>query len=173
MYPSMCDGVQMFKELKGELANLHDADDADEHEREIERMRDELLLDNCSGQDFVDKVNVLILDHNPYIQMPYVGERLGRIIKFLPAALAGEARVLLRELIDKKVLGKESRVIEETMRLVMMAHTPVPVSAVIKKTKRASAVAAAAFSRKGDSAGGSPHGRPPYELPNGQWCSKG
>eukprot|EP00965_Chrysotila_dentata_P080072 2641679-Pleurochrysis_carterae.AAC.1 len=24
MYPSMCDGVQMFKELKDELANLHD-----------------------------------------------------------------------------------------------------------------------------------------------------
>eukprot|EP00965_Chrysotila_dentata_P017825 593329-Pleurochrysis_carterae.AAC.1 len=62
--------------------------------------------------------------------MPYVGERLGRlIIKFLPAALAGEGRALLRELIHKKVLGKESRVIEETMRLVKMAHTPVPVSA--------------------------------------------
>eukprot|EP00965_Chrysotila_dentata_P125916 4161734-Pleurochrysis_carterae.AAC.1 len=66
-------------------------------------MRDELLPDNCFGQDFADKVNVLIRDHNTYIQMPYVGERLGRlIIKFLPAALAGEGRALLRELIDKK-----------------------------------------------------------------------
>eukprot|EP00965_Chrysotila_dentata_P113081 3736288-Pleurochrysis_carterae.AAC.1 len=142
MYPSMYDGVQMFKELKDELANLHDAYDADEHERDIERMRDELLPDNCSGQDFADKVNVLIRDHNPYIQVPYMGERLGRlIIKFLPAALAGEGRALLRELIEKKVLDKESRFIKEIKRLVKLAHTPAPVSAVNKhqgkKGKRA------------------------------------
>eukprot|EP00965_Chrysotila_dentata_P170084 5613807-Pleurochrysis_carterae.AAC.1 len=84
---------QMFKELKDELANLHDAYDSDEHERKIENTRDELLPDNCTGQEFADKVNTLIRDHNPYIQMPYVGERFGRlIIKFLPAALAGEGR---------------------------------------------------------------------------------
>eukprot|EP00965_Chrysotila_dentata_P031353 1045175-Pleurochrysis_carterae.AAC.1 len=45
----------MFKELKDELANLHDAYDADEHEKEIERMRDDILLDNCTGQKFADK----------------------------------------------------------------------------------------------------------------------
>eukprot|EP00965_Chrysotila_dentata_P051357 1703178-Pleurochrysis_carterae.AAC.2 len=33
MYPSLYNGVQMFKELKDELANLHDAYDSDEHER--------------------------------------------------------------------------------------------------------------------------------------------
>eukprot|EP00965_Chrysotila_dentata_P147240 4861448-Pleurochrysis_carterae.AAC.1 len=75
----MYDGVQMFKELKYELANLHDAYDADEQEREIERIRDDPLFDNCTGQEFADKVNKLIRDHNPYIQMPYVGERLGRL----------------------------------------------------------------------------------------------
>eukprot|EP00965_Chrysotila_dentata_P002596 84833-Pleurochrysis_carterae.AAC.1 len=74
--------------------------------------------------------------------MPYVGERLGRlIIKFLPAALAGEGRALLRNLIDKKILGNESKVIEETVRLVKMAHSSVPVSAATKgmnkKDKRA------------------------------------
>eukprot|EP00965_Chrysotila_dentata_P089026 2939077-Pleurochrysis_carterae.AAC.1 len=93
----MYDGVQMFKELKYELANLQYAYDADEHGREIERMRD-------------DKVNKLIRDNNPYIQVLYVGERLGRlVIKSLPAALAGDGRALLRELIDKKLIGKESR----------------------------------------------------------------
>eukprot|EP00965_Chrysotila_dentata_P007246 235120-Pleurochrysis_carterae.AAC.1 len=56
-YPSMYDGVQMFKELKDELANLHDTYDTDEHEKEIERMRDEILLDNCTGQEFADKIN--------------------------------------------------------------------------------------------------------------------
>eukprot|EP00965_Chrysotila_dentata_P088805 2932233-Pleurochrysis_carterae.AAC.1 len=57
LYTSMCDGVQMFKEVKDELANLHDAYDADENEKEIERMRDDILLDNCTGQAFADKIN--------------------------------------------------------------------------------------------------------------------
>eukprot|EP00965_Chrysotila_dentata_P149805 4946678-Pleurochrysis_carterae.AAC.1 len=59
--------VQMFKKLNYELANLHDAYDADEHEQKIVRMSDELLPANCSGQDFADKVNILIRGHNPYI----------------------------------------------------------------------------------------------------------
>eukprot|EP00965_Chrysotila_dentata_P110069 3636919-Pleurochrysis_carterae.AAC.5 len=93
----MYNGVQMLKELKHELANLYDAYDAYEHEREIERMRDDLLPDNCTGQDFADKVNTLIWDHKPYVQVLYVGERLGRlIIKLLPTALVGEDRARLR-----------------------------------------------------------------------------
>eukprot|EP00965_Chrysotila_dentata_P056798 1884786-Pleurochrysis_carterae.AAC.1 len=39
LYPSMYDGVQIFKELKDELANLHDAYDADEHERKSSACR--------------------------------------------------------------------------------------------------------------------------------------
>eukprot|EP00965_Chrysotila_dentata_P160513 5299751-Pleurochrysis_carterae.AAC.1 len=109
----------MYKELKDELNNLHDAHEADKHEQAIERMRDELLLDNCSDQDFADKANTLIRDYNPYISVPHARERLGRlIIKFLPAALAGEGRALLRDLFDKNALGKESCVIDEAMRLV-------------------------------------------------------
>eukprot|EP00965_Chrysotila_dentata_P182191 6016357-Pleurochrysis_carterae.AAC.1 len=140
-------------------------------------MRDELLPDNCMGQEFADKVNTLIRDHNPYIQMPCVGARLGRlIIKFLPDALASEGRALLRELIDTKVLGNENKVIEETVRLVEMAHSSVLVSAAAKgmgkKDKRA--IAAAAPTRfKGKQGNTQPSGGAPYELLNGQWCSKG
>eukprot|EP00965_Chrysotila_dentata_P012994 429083-Pleurochrysis_carterae.AAC.1 len=94
---------------------------------------DELLPDNCTGQEFASKVIILIRDHNPYIQMPYVSERLGRlIVKFLAAALAGEGRALLRELIDKRTLDSEGTVIEDTARLVKMAHVPVPVLAAFK-----------------------------------------
>eukprot|EP00965_Chrysotila_dentata_P110752 3659379-Pleurochrysis_carterae.AAC.5 len=82
-------------------------------QRGIECIRDSLLTDNCTGQDFADKVNTLIRDHNLYIQVPYVGERLWRlIIKFLLAALAGKGKALLRELIDNKQVGNESRVME-------------------------------------------------------------
>eukprot|EP00965_Chrysotila_dentata_P181566 5993610-Pleurochrysis_carterae.AAC.4 len=43
LYPSMYDGVHIIKELKDGLANLHDAYDANEHEKEIERMQDKTL----------------------------------------------------------------------------------------------------------------------------------
>eukprot|EP00965_Chrysotila_dentata_P186419 6155743-Pleurochrysis_carterae.AAC.1 len=133
-------------------------------------MRDDSLLDNCTGQEFAEKVNKLIRDHNSYIQAPYFGERLGRlIIKFFPAALAGEGRALLRELIGQKSPSNESRVIEETVRLGKMAHIPVPVSAATKglgkNEKRA--VAASAFARKGNP-GNNPRNGAPYELPSGQ-----
>eukprot|EP00965_Chrysotila_dentata_P129754 4289280-Pleurochrysis_carterae.AAC.1 len=41
-------------------------------------------------------------------------------------------------MIDKKLLANESRVIEETVRLVKMAHATVPVSAAYKGTRRPS-----------------------------------
>eukprot|EP00965_Chrysotila_dentata_P255790 6212341-Pleurochrysis_carterae.AAC.2 len=138
MYPTMYDGVQMFKELK--------------HEAALEPAR-------C---DCSDKVNTLIRDHNPYIQLPYTGERFGRlIVKSLPAAPAGEGSAFLRELIDKKTLGNESKVIEETVRVVKMAHSSVPVSVATKglnkKDKRAIAAAAPTL-YKGKPGGTQPSG---------------
>eukprot|EP00965_Chrysotila_dentata_P236768 6201521-Pleurochrysis_carterae.AAC.5 len=96
--------------------------------------------------------------------MPYVGERLGRlIVKFLPTALAGKGRVLLRELIDKVQLGNESTVAEKTvrlyvcMRLVEMAHSAISVSAAAKdvnKNDKRAVVAAAPSSRFKSKPGG-------------------
>eukprot|EP00965_Chrysotila_dentata_P047956 1590687-Pleurochrysis_carterae.AAC.1 len=62
------------------------------------------------------------------------------------------------------------------MRLVKMAHVAVPVSAAYKgqSNKDKKAIAAATAGRKGGSAqAGAPRSGAPYELPNGQWCSKG
>eukprot|EP00965_Chrysotila_dentata_P098632 3260719-Pleurochrysis_carterae.AAC.1 len=54
-----------------------------------------------------------------------------------------------------------------------MAHVPVSVSAATKglNKKHKRAVAAATTARKGNP-GEAPRGGAPYELPNGQWCSK-
>eukprot|EP00965_Chrysotila_dentata_P067196 2224151-Pleurochrysis_carterae.AAC.1 len=57
-----------------------------------------------------------------------------------------------------------------------MARIAVPVSAAYtgKEKKDKKAVAAAGFGRKGGNAqGGAPRIGALYELPNGQWCSKG
>eukprot|EP00965_Chrysotila_dentata_P238692 6202662-Pleurochrysis_carterae.AAC.3 len=114
----------------------------------------------------------------PYVQVPYTGKRLGRlIIKFLPAALAGEGCAPLRDLFDKNALGKESCVIQETMRLVKIAHVAVPVSEAYKgpskKDKEAIAAPAMGPRKNGGASGGAPRGGAPYEFPNGQRCSKG
>eukprot|EP00965_Chrysotila_dentata_P026813 889895-Pleurochrysis_carterae.AAC.1 len=60
-------GVAMYEKLKGELASSTDAYDAEMHERAVEQMRDDTLHDNCSGQDYADKVQRLLRDHNPYL----------------------------------------------------------------------------------------------------------
>eukprot|EP00965_Chrysotila_dentata_P012418 408507-Pleurochrysis_carterae.AAC.1 len=57
-----------------------------------------------------------------------------------------------------------------------MAHSSVPVSAAAKGTNKKDkrAIAAAAPTRyKGKQGNTQPSGGAPYELPNGQWCSKG
>eukprot|EP00965_Chrysotila_dentata_P132649 4386300-Pleurochrysis_carterae.AAC.2 len=60
-----------------------------------------------------------------------------------------------------------------------MAHRLVPVSTAHKAFNKngKKVIAASAATRKNDPMGGAggraPGGRPPYELPNGQWCSKG
>eukprot|EP00965_Chrysotila_dentata_P110077 3637363-Pleurochrysis_carterae.AAC.1 len=81
-------------------------------------------------------------------------------MKFLPAALAGEGHALLRDLFDKKALGKESCVIDEAMRLMKMALIAIPLLAAYKgpaKKDKKAIVAAAAFGRKGGNAqGGAP-----------------
>eukprot|EP00965_Chrysotila_dentata_P107461 3550468-Pleurochrysis_carterae.AAC.1 len=107
--------------------------------------------------------------------MPNAGKRLGRlIVKIPPAALAGEGRTLLRNLIDKRTLGIEGTVIKGIVRLVKMAHVAVPFSATFKgsTTNDRRAVEAASAARKG-APGEGPKTDAPRELPNGQWCSKG
>eukprot|EP00965_Chrysotila_dentata_P261154 6214156-Pleurochrysis_carterae.AAC.1 len=181
-YPGTYDGVKMVSSLQTELDTVIDTDDSDKHEEIIEQMRDNHLADNCSGQEFADKVNSLIReDHNPYLEKPYDGERFGRlIIKFLPLALSAEGRALQRELFDKGTLKDETRVFEACLRIVKMAHRPGVVSAAVTGTNKAGwrnkhkkgndppqAQAAVARDHKRNG------NRPPYALPDGQLCSKG
>eukprot|EP00965_Chrysotila_dentata_P147437 4866882-Pleurochrysis_carterae.AAC.6 len=113
VYPIMYDGIQMCKELKYELTNLHDAYDSDEHERKIELMRDDLLPDNCTGQGFADKVNTLIIRviTTRIFRCPTLasGSDVSSSSSCRLAALAGEGRALLRERVDKKTLATRTR----------------------------------------------------------------
>eukprot|EP00965_Chrysotila_dentata_P176482 5827242-Pleurochrysis_carterae.AAC.1 len=114
----MYDGVQMYKELKEELDDLHDAHAT---QTNMNKQSSACATSCCptTGRARISPTkSTLIRDYDPYISVPYAGERLDRLtIKFLPAALAGEGRALLRDLFDKNALGKESCVIDEAMRL--------------------------------------------------------
>eukprot|EP00965_Chrysotila_dentata_P127349 4211525-Pleurochrysis_carterae.AAC.1 len=121
------DGVAMFNTLKAELASGTDAYDAEMHEKAVEQLRDNPLHDNCSGQDFADKIQQLLRDHNPYLPVPYTGERLGRlIIRLLPRDLDVDGRALLRTLEDSGEIRDDLRVFELAERIVKMAHRPEP-----------------------------------------------
>eukprot|EP00965_Chrysotila_dentata_P209178 6185150-Pleurochrysis_carterae.AAC.1 len=108
-----------------------------------------------------------------------MGERLGwLIIKFLPAALAGEGRVLNLRAGRQESSGQRrpgDRGHHHATREDGVSSGPGLGKGFNKKGMKA--VAAAAATRKNDSRGGAggnaPGGRPPYKLPDGQWCSKG
>eukprot|EP00965_Chrysotila_dentata_P104980 3467296-Pleurochrysis_carterae.AAC.1 len=67
-HPGTFDGVAMFQELRSELLTILDVDDSDFQEMQIDQMRDTQLVDNCTGQEFTDKVNALKRDHNSYVE---------------------------------------------------------------------------------------------------------
>eukprot|EP00965_Chrysotila_dentata_P081005 2673402-Pleurochrysis_carterae.AAC.1 len=189
-YAHHYDGVAMYKRLKSELASATDAHDAEMHERAVENMRDDVLPDNSSGQDFADKIQKLLRDHNPHLPVPYSGERLGRLmIRLLPRDLDVDGRLLLRALEDSGDLADEIKVFEMAERIVKMAHRPEPMSnsvAVAAATYRrqktpaktayeaatSAIAAAAAAAHKKSQSGRTPPGTM-HQLPDGKTCSKG
>eukprot|EP00965_Chrysotila_dentata_P164484 5430317-Pleurochrysis_carterae.AAC.8 len=123
-------------------------------------MRDELLPDCCTGRP----------------RVPYAGERLGRlIVKFLPTALAAEGRALLRKLI---VLQERAQQRKQRHRA---DHAP-SLNGARGGTGLGRIQQVRQKGQKGECSGcrdsqtrtrlRTSQWRP-YELPSGQWCSKG
>lgn len=46
-------------------------DEARDHDRAVELMRDTAVPDGCSTQDFSDKVNELVRDHVLWLERPH------------------------------------------------------------------------------------------------------
>eukprot|EP00965_Chrysotila_dentata_P261444 6214258-Pleurochrysis_carterae.AAC.2 len=158
LYPSMYDGMQMYKELKDELSSLHDAHDADEHERAQGQRPHQgpqpVHVGPLCGQK----------TRTTYHQVPASGASRRRTHSTARSVRQERARQgKLRNRLDDATgqdgsrrgtgLGSLQRTVEEGEE-GNRRHGIQPQGRQLtgKSTARRSAV---------------------YELPNGQWCSKG
>jgi hypothetical protein len=195
--PNAChDGAAMIAALialKGTTTMIKETQD---HDREVERMRDEALPDGCHSKDYADKVHRLIKDHVDHLERPFVGEALGKfIIRLMPAANASEGRDLIRRMLAAGTLTNTDEVIRECTVIVHESSRPgtVTVSAAVRaraaaaasailgtqsqaardtvaRARAASACAAAGSAKR--AAGAGDKGRTP-KLPTGEWCGDG
>ena len=64
------------------------------------------LGENASPDMFSKRINNFTVHVNPYLETPFEGEKLGKIIlDQLPLALRPDVRSLKRSLIDRELLG--------------------------------------------------------------------
>ena len=60
------DGIEMWKAIMALRGKVGLTEEYIDHDREVEKMRDERLPDGCSVTDFTDLVTRLVRDHIPY-----------------------------------------------------------------------------------------------------------
>ena len=119
------DGPGMWKDLEALRGSTGLLDETRDHDREVERMRDEYLPDGCAVQDYSDKVNRLIKDHVPHLERPLAGPKLGGfIIRLMPKCNAAEGRALHRELEAAGTLGAVSTVVRRCVEIVKSSQAP-------------------------------------------------
>ena len=190
-------GVEMWKDLAKmrTTAGLHE--EYVDHDREVERLRDEPLPDGCAIADFTHKVNLLAREHMPYMDRPFASEesKARFIVRLMPACNAAEGRQVLRRLETTSTLNmehaiKECTVIVKESQSMSVRHAAavarqVPLQAAVgaQVGNPQNTPASAAFRRERDAGGGGKGkdpqgktGKPPRggaRLPDDQWCWEG
>jgi hypothetical protein len=117
------DGVAMWTELAALRTSGVREYDQGKYEKVSEKIRDTPLPDNVTPQAFSERINLFQVHVNPYLEVEYTGERLGRfILKQLPASLGSDVRSLKRGLEADGKLDDPTEVIERALKLVEEAH---------------------------------------------------
>ena len=87
--PNSYDGLAMLVDLSALSGQISILDEAIDHDRAIELMRDTRLPDGCAVKAFADKVNELMNVHVNHLTRPFTPEGLGIfLIKLMPAVQA-------------------------------------------------------------------------------------
>ena len=68
------DGIEMWKDIAKLATSVGLHDELVDHDRVVERMRDEPLPDGCCVDDFTDKVNDLVRNHAPFMERPFAND---------------------------------------------------------------------------------------------------
>ena len=90
--PDSFDGETMWKDLVAGLTVVESDVDAKKHQKEFERMRDTPLADNCSVQQWQERI-VSLTWANDHTEVPVAGERLSKIfLDMMPKALSSDKR---------------------------------------------------------------------------------
>ena len=117
-------GVDMLTELCSLAGSVGLLDDPRDHDREVEKMRDNVLPDGCMAQEYADRVNILVKDHLDHLERPLAGANLGRfLILMMPAANAAEGRTILRELSASGHLSDRTVVLQRCMQVVRQSES--------------------------------------------------
>jgi hypothetical protein len=110
------DGVAMWTELAALRTSGVREYDQGKYEKVSEKIRDTPLPDNVTPQAFSERINLFQVHVNPYLEVEYTGERLGRfILKQLPASLGSDVRSLKRGLEADGKLDDPTEVIERAL----------------------------------------------------------
>ena len=121
------DGVAMWKMLeadeKADVSDYH----AKQYQLQYEQLRDHPLKNNCSPQDFSERMDLFAESINPYLDVPFEGARFGKfVLAQLPECLGADVRSLKRELegVSKYKLDDADYVVGKALALVQDAHKP-------------------------------------------------
>ena len=116
-------GIAMFLAIVNDSKKVVDDVDQLTYQKAMEKLRDNKLGDNCTAQQFSDRVNLFTAKVNPFMEVPLAGERLSRfILDFLPEVLSSDKRSLKRELEDKHLLDNPEEATQHAYRLVKDAY---------------------------------------------------
>ena len=109
-------GIAMWRDIISLRTSTGLTEEYIDHDREVERARDERLPDGCCVQDFTDKVVTVVRDHIPYMDRPFRDEakKAEFIIRLMPESNAAEGRSLLRRLRDAGTLTPSDAIRECT-----------------------------------------------------------
>ena len=154
-------GIAMAIALVAELeAGAVDEEDAEEHQEKVNAMIAARLAEGCSLKEYSDKVTLVRVKHNPYLERPYANAQLSRLYQqFLPDNLSIDARNIRRGLEDAGTWTDSDVALQAFMKLVKQVHKSDVHAAAVALAAATSAIAAAAAlaSTTNNNAGG---GRP-------------
>ena len=152
-------GEAMFEDLVKLLDEVETDRDVKKHLKNVEKLRDTPMQDNCTGQEWSERM-VDFNKSNMHIDVPYADLRFSKlIVGMMPKILATRAAVMVDKLKDEgkfgdsnEVLKRVSNVIEESYdEEFTPAVTMAMVQAVALATEKCAKTYAVAVSRQSSS----------------------
>ena len=142
--PGAFNGGALMRELIALEGTLGIHEDTRDHDREVERLRDESLADGCAASDFTNKIEML-MRHQPHLERKLEGVELCKfIVRLMPAANAAEGRNIIRRRVAAGTMNDRLGVLKECTIIVRESQAPAArIAAAATPANAAAAVQAA------------------------------